>query len=179
MGPQYSIHCRLHIPESPTGTLCIFQPQSLVSSLNPLPANTSTAGTADKWDPALGHSSRLPSPTVSLLLDSRISISPPAFPDSEIFPQPLTFPGTTQFSFILLSMSETQTCFNSSFFRRQSVCKTAQPFKTSWAVPWSGRRKEMFACLVFVLVTQLLIRGQALSKFHMHYFMHCSSQLCE
>lgn len=38
----------------------------------------------------------------------------------------------------------------------------------------------MLTCLVFPLVTQSLIRGQALfCQFGMHYFMYCSSQPCE
>lgn len=134
---------------------CVFQPQSLVSSLNPSPANASMAGMADKWGPVLGHSRRLLSPTTSLFLVSGISISPPASPDSKHFPNPLSFQGQPSFrSFSSACLEHKSALFPPSLGER--VYKTAQLQKHKAGLFW--RWQEMFPGLVFFLVTGLLFR---------------------
>lgn len=108
---------------------CVLRPQNLGSSFNPLPANASIAGTADRWGPALGHLRRLASPTVSRLLVSRIFISLPAFSDSKYFLNPIPFPRQPS----LVSSSSAclkHKCASFPAFTRERVYKTVQLLKT-------------------------------------------------
>ena len=130
---------------------CVLQNHSLVSSLNPHPANASITGAADGahlWVIQGDHPPR----TGSLLLLSGTSISLQAFRDPKPFLNLLLCQGRSSLA-LFSSVSEPQMYFISSLLRR--VWKTSQPLETqSEAISWGGRRREMFTCLAFSLVTQ-------------------------